>query len=529
MSVILVYILKKRGKVLNVFFVGSHSFFYSLLSRIHILKNIKRPTKNMKLKRNHLMCVGLILFGWLIVLSSPNPVDVSITIRPIRNPEKSGENHKRQLLEQFLHDPSMTARCPEKSIPVIQECNELHLHYKPLARPPPLVVPVTSGSTTSTMVLHNATEFIPGITHHSIFSLFSEKAAYYLVGNEPGQEVREAAAGGAEEIAHNPFSSKMSTSRVLEFNGVHTEYHFDCDINVDFRQYHQVRAALCLGHEEEWNRSAKMRQNDVTDVYHVDGMFPLVDEEYMEYVMTLTTAYDAATHNRPYTFVELGARYGTWIVRAGVSYRLFNTHDPLQLLAVEGNCHWFRKMEEHVRCNKLEAETNLILSYAAPRSYNKVKIQDPTTFANPRAVSLLDILHEYEVVDMIDFDIQGFEWFTLEEEGATEIFSEKVAFAHFGTHSSDIEKRIIPRLQQHGWCVTYFYAGAHTKRLNKGHKCNTPFGPSAFNDGALGMANLKYYPHLKKGCVQLQLPSPKHAARSCYFSEEIVKGVLLRT
>jgi hypothetical protein len=255
------------------------------------------------------------------------------------------------------------------------------------------------------------------------------------------------------------------------------------------------------------------------------GMFPLEDEEYMEYVMTLTTAYEAARSGSSYTFIELGARYGTWIVRAGVSFKSFDPVGSLNLLAVEGNCHWFQKMVEHVRCNHLEDETKLILSYAGPRSYNKVVIGRPETYTQPRAVSMLEMLPNYAFVDMVDFDIQGFEWLTIEEPGVIDAMSEKVGFLHFGTHSSEIEKRIVTALQPKEWCVLYFFAGAHTKKLDHGHRCHTPFGPSVFNDGSLGLANLRFYPNLKNSCRHVTLGSLRSVAKTCHFLPEITSIV----
>ncbi|CUG69994.1 methyltransferase, putative [Bodo saltans] len=318
------------------------------------------------------------------------------------------------LLKFFVNDPSIEVRCKETAAPNLPVCDAFHFDRKELSTLPPLMVPFTTGQTTKGMVLKPATEVLnnPSIKHHPIFSIYGNHTAVAAVTDE---------------------------HRVLEFNGVHTEYDFDCEANVDFRLYHQCRAALCLEHETRLAAKA----NNV-------GQFPLVDEEYMEYIMTLTTAYEAARSGASYTFIELGARYGTWIVRAGVSFKLFDPVGKLNLLAVEGNCKWFRKMEEHVRCNHLVEESKLILSYAAPKSYNKVEVANPSTFDKPRAVSMLEMLPGYDFVDMIDFDIQGFEWLTIEEPGALELMTQKIGFAHFGTHSTEIEKRVVSAMQNHG-------------------------------------------------------------------------------
>lgn len=411
--------------------------------------------------------------------------------------DEEQQAHDADLLKDFVNDPSLEVRCKEfTAAPELPQCDpfaKLERKERPL---PQLMVPTSTGPTTVGMVLRPSKR-----AHHPIFEVYANMTA----------------------IAPSQGDADVNRRRVLEFNGVHTEYSFDCETGVDFRLYHQCRAALCLEHESRLNATPPLAEEDTS------GQFPLVDEEYMEYVMTLTTAYEAARSGSSYTFIELGARYGTWIVRAGASFKSFDPVGQLNLLAVEGNCKWFRKMEEHVRCNQLTQESKLILSYAAPKSYNKVVVGQRDTYNSPRAVSLLEMLPGYEFVDMIDFDIQGFEWLAIEEPGVLELMTKKIGFAHFGTHSTEIEKRVITAMQQHGWCVVYFYAGAHTKKLDRGHRCETPFGPSVFNDGVLGLANLKFYPNLRGKCPKLSLGQLKNVAKTCFHSEDMVTKILERS
>ena len=440
----------------------------------------------------------------------------------------------------FLGDPSMTVRCEEKTVPP-SSCDATGIRGWSLglreSELPPLQVGFTTGPTTSDMTLKGA--FFQGrpAVPHPIFEEAKKRTAK-MDGNSPEQG-----------------------NRVFEFNGVHSAYEFDCLPSLDFRQYHQVRAALCTTHED---RSAAVLNKSRSEYL---GIFPIADEEYMEYALTLSTAWDAATSNRPYTYLELGARYGTWIARAGQSYRLFASQDGftpvqqdrLRLLAVEGNCHWYRKMEEHIACNHLEMNSILLLSYVAPKSYNKVIIGDATSYAQPRAVSIAQLLQHFKtysfqssakhlpgtsslpastplgnpsaasvsppnpVVDMLDLDIQGFESISLEgEPEALEMMADQVAFVHFGTHGTRVEKTLLKLLQAHGFCLVYFFAGAHTKLLHKGHRCETPFGSSVFNDGVMGFANPKFYSkaiqrHFPQGCPVVKRPT-KGVASTCYWT-----------
>jgi hypothetical protein len=365
--------------------------------------------------------------------------------------------------------------------------------------------PISKGATTKDMEVKPMKEIMgveKDMRHHPIFEIYAERT----------------------------WTVEWLPQRVIEFVGVHTDYRYDCEGEIDFRQYHQVRAAMCLTYDKlaeamkagtASNQSeASSDQSAVTVQY---GMYPLVDEEYFEYIMTLTTAWDAAMRGENYTFIELGARYGTWIVRGGGAFRMFapaTAENPLglRLLAVEGSCEWYQKMKEHITCNGFGAETELVMAYAAPVSYNQVKVGSPDTYTKARAVSLLEMLPRYSVVNMIDFDIQKFEHITVEEPEAFQLMTEKVAFAHFGTHGTDIEKRLLTLFQSSGrWCTVYFFAGAHTKKLHKGHRCQTPYGPSGFNDGSLGFANLKFYPQLEASCAKVPTGSLKSIAKTCHW------------
>ena len=479
---------------------------------------------------------GLFLLGVLIVglsggehhiigaddVNSHNDPSARKVISVPTLPGKKNADADHLEFFDYHKDPSFPVRCKETSLPSMPQCDAIKLSRRGIPAPPLIVPVIPSGSTTRLMELHTAVEMTgnASIVHHPIFHLYAERTAV----------------------------ASFQASRVLEFNGVHTEYNFDCEANVDFRLYHQCRAALCLAHEALLNASS-LRQHAaasgessashqsgssaVSGPREMVGMFPLVDEEYMEYIMTLTTAYEAAKENRPYTFIELGARYGTWIVRAGASYKTFAQPNSatavVNLLAVEGNCHWFQRMVEHVECNDLTAESRLVLAYAAPMSYNKVRVGQTSTYNEPRAVSLLEMLANYEFVDMIDFDIQGFEWLAIEEQGVIDAMSDKVGFLHFGTHATDIEKRIVTALQAKGWCVVYFFAGAHTKKLNNGHRCATPFGPSLFNDGVLGLANEKFYKSLSGGaCHKLSLGKGTRATAKTCYSAPIMTSMLTK-
>jgi hypothetical protein len=389
------------------------------------------------------------------------------------------------LMRAFIRDASFDTRCKRPEIAVdLEQCVPPTFALRDTRAGLTLMGPTSKGETTDGMVVRPMQKVVAALAD----------AAHERYQRDGNGTLRHHPIFDA--FAARTYAGKFVAGRVIEFNGCHAKYEYDCAKEQkaagNFRAFHQVRAAMCAEYD------AKAERGDAAQV----GMFPLVDEEYFEYIMALTTAWQAARAGRPYVFIELGARYGTWIARAGAAYRLFApaaaAKTQLKLLAIEATCEWFRKMEEHIKCNYLEAQSELILGYAAPRSYNNVKIGKPATYGEARSISLIDIAMAYEYIDMMDFDIQGFEAQTTEEPGAMDILSQRVGFIHFGTHGTKIEAALLARFRAAGWVVAYYFAGSHHKKLTASHRCATPFGPSGFNDGALGFANLKFYPQLAK-------------------------------
>lgn len=450
---------------------------------------------------------GVLLTVWLHAAGQGDHTTVNVgggDIRPVvatrtrggsstatRRSSAAVQTGMKKLQRDFVNDPSFDARCKAPPIAVDRQACP-NTVFQTTEIKPILEGPISRGETTAGMtvqpmdlVVRSSSKFDPKVALHKVDSVVAHHPVFF-------------------EFAKHTYHDTFFADRVMEFNGAHAKFSYDCTPGIDFRNYHQVRAAMCAQHEKHMERHAADQV----------GYFPLMDEEYFEYVATLSTALDAAENNRPYTFIELGARYGTWIVRAGASYRhAGGAVDQLQLLAVEGNCEWFRKMEEHVACNGLTNASQLILSYAAPKSYNSIDLKDRSTYTKARAVSLIDMLNAYDVVDMMDFDIQGFEALAVEEPTVMALMEDRVAFVHFGTHSTDIEGRLLHAFDARRWVLVYGFAGAHTKKLERGHMCDTPFGPSRYNDGAWGYANRKFYRTLSNA------PRPvfKRVNRVCYW------------
>jgi hypothetical protein len=65
-------------------------------------------------------------------------------------------------------------------------------------------------------------------------------------------------------------------------------------------------------------------------------MYPVIDEEYFEWIDILKVVYNAVAAKRFFVAIELGARYGTWCTRAGVAYRLLSGNNDFKVIGLEG-------------------------------------------------------------------------------------------------------------------------------------------------------------------------------------------------
>jgi len=417
------------------------------------------------------VCLGLYLLRGVLLSTLNYEVPNQLPTTP-PNPT-STKKYTRDVLRD---DPSLSVRCP------------CAVQYREVIPPDPLSLALslpTDWSTIYTMTIHgetsDASKLIPTtFQHHPIFEKYVTKMT--------------------NSIMQYP-------NFISEFTRVLVKESFDCDSSQqgtagDFRKYHLSRAVAC---NEKKSNGTK-------------GFLPITDEEYFEHIALLTTAFDAATKGERYIAIELGARYGTWAVRAGGAYRAIAGSDNFFVVAMEADCEWFCRMQDHVAVNSMTDQSALVLAYNAPRSYNKVHNDNPTTFKSSRTVSLLDLLEPFEVVHLIDFDIQGWESINVDTEPeVVTLLTKKAKWLHFGTHSKKAEMTLLNAFQSQGWCVLYYFSGGHHKALNRGHFCQTPYGKIGYNDGSLGLVNSKFYPEVASRCEKV----PR--SKRCFWSSDVLK------
>ena len=180
-----------------------------------------------------------------------------------------------------------------------------------------------------------------------------------------------------------------------------------------------------------------------------------MDEEYFEWLSLLRAVKHKLSQprNSPFVVAELGARYGTWTVRAGAAMRILQPFRPVQLLAVEADQSGFKWLQDHVRLNGLGHATQAIRGFV---SDNKAQIEFQPWERDSKADSvpsftLHELLSSYDHVDIIHCDIQGWERIFPD---SMELLSSKVAAIHFGTHNSEVHTRLRDAFLRGGWRVT---------------------------------------------------------------------------
>jgi FkbM family methyltransferase len=260
--------------------------------------------------------------------------------------------------------------------------------------------------------------------------------------------------------------------------------------------------------------------------------YPEADDEYFEWIDLLQAV---ATADCTFTFVELGAGYGRWSMRAAAAARQVGI-GHVRLIAVEADPTHFRWLRCNFEDNSLDASQHRLVHRAVDSSAGRGRFTvaepdvDPadsaglwygqaiyrrsgsllrraTTWAMDTAllavsagsidgirvsrtahgwrtvqigrVRLDDLLHGEGLIDLIDCDIQGAELRVL--SAGIGALDRAVRRLHVATHSRAVEKGIGTLLAARGWrCEADYPCGqAH----------ETAFGRIVFQDGVQSWLN----------------------------------------
>jgi len=254
----------------------------------------------------------------------------------------------------------------------------------------------------------------------------------------------------------------------------------------------------------------------------VTAVYPNLDEEYFEWTDLVESIEEAQGE---FVMLELGAGYGRWVVNGANFAKRYRPELKLRMIAVEAEKTHFSWMEQHIRDNELrradftphraavgtrdgkgvfqmgtpgKSYGERLRSDALNRSWlerarlaarttfgrvggGNVQLVEHDTLEEVRVLSLETLLRDVPRVDLVDMDIQGTELDVLTASAQT--VDQKIARAHIGTHSPEIEaelRELFPRL---GWTKLNDYP--------MGTENPTPWGPVTFGDGVQTWVNPK--------------------------------------
>ena len=247
--------------------------------------------------------------------------------------------------------------------------------------------------------------------------------------------------------------------------------------------------------------------------------YPPQDEEYQEWIDLLESVVSARGN---YTFVELGAGFARWSVRAAQAVRQFSGL-PFHLVAVEGEPLHFQWLGQHLRDNGIDPGEHKLIHAAVRATPGDVlfyiSLEDgkdggPSEWygqcvARERdrvvagggeylgvatqqhrsgyrsiwvpAITLQEILRDLPQVDLMDLDIQGEELEVL--SSAIDEVSRCVKRLHIETHGRRIDKGLSRLLPKFGWTCLAKYK-CYSKQ-------NTPWGRVYFTGGVQSWLNPK--------------------------------------
>jgi FkbM family methyltransferase len=243
---------------------------------------------------------------------------------------------------------------------------------------------------------------------------------------------------------------------------------------------------------------------------------PPIDEEYFEWTDILEAAAEATG---VFTFLELGAGFGRWSVRAALAARQLGKRvrlgvaepDPRHVSYIRTNMADNGVSEADYGLYEAAvggSEREMVFCVGKPDHgggwYGQSIVGDEVGdspqmgeyFGHPlyayqggwahvlklRQITLSAILADYAHVDLIDLDLQAFEAEAVQEAIAP--LTVKVRRLHIGTHGEDIEDQLRETLSKAGWTLLRDY---RCRRVNE-----TDFGPCEFNDGVQSWINPRF-------------------------------------
>ncbi len=273
---------------------------------------------------------------------------------------------------------------------------------------------------------------------------------------------------------------------------------------------HPLRVDACR--RQKWAVS----QRDFYGVGTVKEAYPIVGEEYWEYISTLkaVTAYPAAK-GRPFTMVEVGAGYCHWTVSALLAAKLVHGKSvPLVSRSIDGGDLQIEACKEHLADNGLGG---VATAFTAALTDGKT----PTVLFSSRghfgaaagsgeitveAIAVPKLIDGLGIVDYFDIDIQGGESLVFADAVNFAALNEYVKYIHVGTHGelrepvddpqlrlgNLLEFDIVGLFEAQGWERVFFHPRtSYTCWANVQSEfiVDTEMGPVCFGDDVMAWVN----------------------------------------
>lgn len=291
-----------------------------------------------------------------------------------------------------------------------------------------------------------------------------------------------------------------------------------------FRNFTRYVGAVDAGFRVDFI-GAKIRQefldgNQEMQASQVKTEYPELNEEYFEWIDVLESVVAAQGH---YTVAELGAGFGRWSVRAALATRQYSGL-PFSLIAAEPEPIHFRWLKTHLEDNGIDPvqhvleqaavsdESGEALFYVgmpdggpdrANQWYGQALVKDYEladdsacgTHDGHQVVKLVsgwksirvpkrtlpDLMSDVEIVDLVDFDLQGQELKVI--VSSVDFLNRVARRLHIGTHSHELEDELRSLLQRNSWeCL------ADYRCLSEN---DTPYGKVQFVDGVQSWVNTR--------------------------------------
>ena len=303
-----------------------------------------------------------------------------------------------------------------------------------------------------------------------------------------------------------PFSGAAEPGFVFDFLGMRTAVEHMCNPDYMWQtSAHALRVQNCL--RARWDEPGEA----------VEYTYPLVGEEYVEYVSVLQSAvnFPRGAVQRPYAFIEIGCGYCHWSVSAALAARAqLGAAHPVFILAFDGGRVQVARCATHLENNRLEGVVRHsavvsgdepTISFSCEDTYGCTAGRGPLTVPATNLARILSDPLVPPIVDMIDTDIQGGEEFIF--DGHMELLSERVKRVHVGTHGlgnykfleapgwapgealgNTLEKKVEAVFAAAGW-TQIFAHHRQTLECEPDNWSHTPWGPICFADGALSFEN----------------------------------------